>query len=147
MATRHLMTLRHPVICNTLQHTTLHHTTLQHTGGGPVESRHAACHSNGRHALNCRLLERPHLCDMTHSNVWHGLFVFVACLFERPHPCDMTHWYVWHDPFICVTWPIYMCDMTHLYVRHASSVFVISLNNMSDMTHSCVCHASFACVT
>jgi len=34
----------------------------------------------------------------------------------RIHMCDMTHSYVWHDAFICVTWLIHMCDMTHSYV-------------------------------
>jgi len=32
----------------------------------------------------------------------------------------MTHSYVWHDLFICVTWLIHMCDMTHSYVKHDS---------------------------
>ena len=29
------------------------------------------------------------------------------------HMCDMTHSYMWHDSFTCVTWLIHMCDMTH----------------------------------
>ena len=29
------------------------------------------------------------------------------------HVCDMTHTHVWHDSFISVTWLIHMCDMTH----------------------------------
>jgi len=29
------------------------------------------------------------------------------------HMCDMTHSYVWHDSSICVMWLFHMCDMTH----------------------------------
>jgi len=38
------------------------------------------------------------------------------------HICDTTHSYVWHDPFKCVTWLIYMCDVT--YVWHDSLTYV-----------------------
>jgi len=65
-----------------------------------------------------------HMCDMTHSYVWHVIHDNVI------H--DMTHSYVWHDSFICVTWLIHMCDMTHSYVWH-----VIHGNVIHDMTH---CH-------
>jgi len=50
------------------------------------------------------------------------------------HMCDMTHSYVWHDSFICVTWLIHMCDMTHSYVWHAS--FISVWHDLYDMTHS-----------
>jgi len=30
------------------------------------------------------------------------------------HMCDMTHSYVWHDSLICVTWLIDTCAMTHI---------------------------------
>ena len=80
---------------------------------------------------------RIHMCDMTHSHVWHDSFICVTWLV---HMCGMTHsyvwhdsniWmdhhryaltrrhvysYVWHDSVICVTWHIHMCDMTHLHV-------------------------------
>jgi len=70
-----------------------------------------------------------------------------ACLI---HMCDMTHSYVWHDSFTCVTWLIHMCDMTRTWAlrgqgrcwgacRHASFI--------RDMTHSYVWHDSFICVT
>jgi len=86
-----------------------------------------------------------HVCDMTHSCVWHdpfGLLVCVICLYDMTgsyvsdmtYSCvwhdlfgtfacmiglyDMTHSYAWHDTFICVTWHIHMCDMTHSYVWH-----------------------------
>jgi len=70
-----------------------------------------------------------HMCDMTHSYVWHDAFICVTWLI---HMCDMTHSYVWHDAFICVTWLIHMCDMTF---------------HLCDMTHSYVWHDSFICVT
>jgi len=58
------------------------------------------------------------------------------------HMCDMTHSYVWHDSFICVTWLIHMCDMTHSYSLSATSS-AICLIHMCDMTHSYVWHDSF----
>ena len=68
-----------------------------------------------------------HMCDMTHSYVWHDSFTCVTWLI---HMCDMTHSCVWHDSFTCVTWLIHMCDMTHSHVWH----------HLCDMTHSHVCH-------
>ena len=50
-----------------------------------------------------------------------GSFICVTWLI---HMCDMTHSYVWHDSFICVTWLVHMCDMTHSYVWHASPLRV-----------------------
>ena len=55
---------------------------------------------------------------------WYGNDSFI-CVTWLIHMCDMTHSYVWHDSsngcsslygndsFICVTWLIHMCDMTH----------------------------------
>ena len=42
------------------------------------------------------------------------------------HLCDMTHSYVWHDSFICVTWLIggIIRMMQHLYVWDASFICV-----------------------
>jgi len=86
-----------------------------------------------------------HMCDMTHSYVWHdssngcswlyenGSFTCVTWLIhmcDMTHPMDvvrcmgMTHSYVWHDSFVCVTWLIHMCDMTHSYVWHDSFICV-----------------------
>ena len=42
----------------------------------------------------------------------HVVFIRVTWLI---HICDMTHSYVWHDSFICVTWLIHVCDVTHSY--------------------------------
>jgi len=77
-----------------------------------------------------------HMCDMTHSYLWHDLFICVTWFI---HKCDMTHSYVWHGSFIRVTWLIHMCDMTHSHVWHDSSI--------RDMTHWHVWHHSFICVT
>jgi len=77
-----------------------------------------------------------HMCDMTHSYVWHGSFMSPSNLWRRVyafdylsiyvtwliHLRDMTHSYVWDDSFSCVTWLIRMCDMTHSYVWHDSTV-------------------------
>jgi len=113
--------------------------------------------------------ESCHMCDMTHSYVWHDSFMCVTWLI---HMCDMTHWYVWHDSFrtlpelksppvtpnvrlafhvchmthsydtafTCVTWLIPMCHMTHSYVWHDSLICVTWLIRMRDMTHSYVRH-------
>jgi len=53
--------------------------------------------------------------------IWNSIVVLLfthhfASGAECAHVCDMTHSYVWHDSFICVTWLIHMCDMTHSYV-------------------------------
>jgi len=92
-----------------------------------------------------------HMCDMTHSCVWHDSFMRVTysfiCLTWLIHMCDVTHSYVLRDSFICVTWLIRMRDVTHSYVwrdsfyikvvrvgyypRHA----VTWLINMRNVTH------------
>ena len=56
------------------------------------------------------------------------------CVTWRIHMCDMTHSYVWHVAFICVTWRIYVCDMTHSYVWHDALICI----HMCDISH-CVC--------
>jgi len=72
-----------------------------------------------------------HMCDMTHSYVWH-----------------VTHLYMWHDSFICVTWLIHMCDMwriptcdmTHSYAGHDSFIHMSLMTCVScDKTHSYMC--------
>jgi len=107
-----------------------------------------------------------HMCDMTHSYVWHDSFICVTWLI---HMCDMTHLYVWHDSLICVTWHVHVCDTTHSYAWHASFIFVawpIHIYDMihsyvrrdscmyvtwlihtNDMTHPYTWHDSFKCVT
>jgi len=56
--------------------------------------------------VTCRI----HVCDMSHSHVWHVAFTCVTC---RIHMCDMSHSHVWHVAFTCVTCRIHMCDMSH----------------------------------
>jgi len=60
------------------------------------------------------------------------------------HMCDMTHSYVWHDSSICVTWLIHMCDMTHPYMWHESFIRVTcsyvwrdSCANVTWIIHVC----------
>jgi len=38
------------------------------------------------------------------------------------HICDMTHSCMWHDSSMYVTWLIHVCDMTHSYMRHHSLI-------------------------
>jgi len=80
-----------------------------------------------------------HICDMTHSYVWHDAFICVTWLM---HMCDMTHAYLWHESFICVTWRIHMCDMTHSYVWQ-----VIWRNTFMCVVRECESHDSFICAT
>jgi len=74
-----------------------------------------------------------HMCDMTHSYVWHDSFICVTWLI---HMCDMTHSYVWQASFICGTWPICLCDVTFSYVWKW-------LIRWCDRTHSYVGHGAF----
>jgi len=76
-----------------------------------------------------------HMCDVTHSYVWHDSFMCVPwfihiCVTWLIHMCDVTHLHVWRDSFINETWPIHMCDMTHWYVRHDSLICVTWLIHM-----------------
>jgi len=91
------------------------------------ETTHGNTHYNTRcntHCnTNCMAVSRvEHMCDMTHTYVWHDSYICVRLLI---HPCAMTHvhvwrdpctslchaycrWYlsyVWYDPSISVTWP------------------------------------------
>jgi len=90
-----------------------------------------------------------HICDMTHSYVWHDSFICETWLIHRPSPCsplrpcttalrDMTHSssYVWHDAFICTTWLIHMCDIIHSCVWQYSLIRATWLIHTCDMAHS-----------
>jgi len=56
-------------------------------------------------------------CVMTLSCVRHDSCIWFDQVIEAVSSnecmCDMTHSYVWHDLFICVTWIIHMCDRIH----------------------------------
>jgi len=62
--------------------------------------------------------------------------VSFICVTWLIHMCDMTHSYVWHDSFICVTCLIHMCDMPHSHVWHASFACVIFLVHLTFLTLS-----------
>ena len=108
--------------------------------GGGIRSWAADLHSWQHLTAKLRVTWLIHMCDMTHSYVWHDSFVCVTWLI---HMCDMTHdsficvtWlvYVWHVSFICVPWLIHMCAMTHVYVFTqvllAAMVFPVSRASM-----------------
>ena len=96
-------------------------------------------------------VEGIHMCDMTHSYVWHDFFVCVTlCI----HMCDMTHPYVWHDSFACATWRIHTCDFNYMTcVTCVTRVTCVTcLKCVTWVVHMCdntgrVWHESFTSVT
>jgi len=67
-----------------------------------------------------------HMCDTTHSYVWHNSFI------SNVTPCAMTHSCVKTAPLI------HMCDTTHSthsHVWHGSHVWHDSFINVSRVTH------------
>jgi len=96
-----------------------------------------------RHYQFTRLV---HMCDMTHSCVWHDSCI---CVTWRIHVCDMTHSCVWHDSFICVTWramrQCHLCEcndaVSHIWM---SDNVVVSLQCHSHMSHTAICHTRHA---
>ena len=68
------------------------------------------------------------------------------------HVCDMSHSCVWHDFFICVTWLFCTWNMTQEYVCHNSYLWhdymphdrysACRIHCVRDMTLSCVCQDS-----
>ena len=166
-----MTTATHCNHCNTLQHTATHCNTLPDS----AMCMHEACYvriirqRNSREIglglgvfARCCVTWLIHMCDMTHSYVWHDSFIYVTwpmhmseqvlldvskwwCVTWLIPPvymsvrvgtllCDMAHSYVWHDSFICVTWLIHKCDMTHSYVWRVSFICVTWLIHMCDMT-------------
>ena len=65
-----------------------------------------------------------HVCDMTHSYVWHNAFMCVTWLVRVR---DMTHfemncWNVWHNIIVCAMWHIHMHDSFHVWTSDAVTV-------------------------
>ena len=87
----------------------------------------------------------------SHSDItWHysrWLGASFKCVTWVIHMCDMTHSYVWHDSFIRVTWRIQVCDTTRSYEWLDSSTCLTWLIHMRDTTHSHVRHDSYICMT
>ena len=83
-----------------------------------------------------------HMCDMTHSYVWHGSFICVNVCVWYGYMCDMTRsyvWHVWHDSCICVTWLIHMCErMCEPYHTYEWAMAHIC----TDMSHEWMCHVT-----
>jgi len=96
---------------------------------------------------------RIHLCDMTHSYIWHT-YEWVSRM------CNMTHLYVCHTCAGAVescVWCVWrnLRDMTYslmwhdafIWVWHNLFMRVTWLIHVCNMTHSCVSHDLFMCVT
>ena len=63
------------------------------------------------------------------SYMWHRPFI---------HMCDMTHSYVWHDGFICVAWLVRMFDTTHfLRAMMHSCGWLDTFTRVTRLVHAC----------
>jgi len=80
-----------------------------------------------------RLTRLVHMCDVTHSNVWHDSFTSVTWLL---HVCAMPRSHVWHASCICVPPLVHRCDVTYANVWHDSFTCVTWLMHMYDTTDS-----------
>jgi len=63
-----------------------------------------------------------HACDITHSCVWHDVF--------------MTHLYVWHDAFVCVTRFIRTCDS--VFIMCVGELVAFSGTRVMWLVHRCL---------
>jgi len=89
-----------------------------------------------------------HVCDMTHSCVWHDVRERLG---DIPHSqsawvSDMTHSYVWHNPCICVTC-LRRTPLWRTTTRATTWATCRVYSNICAMTNSDVWHDWFARVT
>jgi len=77
------------------------------------------------------------------SHAWYFSYDSFICVTWRIHICDMTHSYVWHVSFISATWHIHTGDMTHSYVWHDS----FTCENAAASSHAPKRHVSGSCHT
>jgi len=101
-------------------------------------------------------------CDMTHS--YDRGRCDTSCRPQQTgHICDITHSYVYHDSFTCVTWRVWRVTWHVLTTEKSAAriasksiqvvdvtwlsfIYVPWLIHICAMTHSNVCHDSFKCV-
>jgi len=93
-------------------------------------------------------------CIWCHTYEWVMSHIWKEYVTWLIHICDMTHSYVWHDSFICVTWYVWHdhCDtivmrciwvMSHKSMRHVTFIneschtyaWVMSHIEVSKITH------------
>jgi len=75
-----------------------------------------------------------HMCDTTHSHVWHDSF---TCVTRLIHMCGTTHSHVWHDSFTRVTWPLYKRDRHHSFI-HVTPLLQLCTNIAPTTFGSCM---------
>ena len=66
----------------------------------------------------------PLTCARNHSHVTQLMYVthLIIYVTQLSHMCDMTHSYVWHASFIYVIQLIHINDRTHSYMWHNSCI-------------------------
>ena len=82
-------------------------------------------------------IRMSHVAHVNESGVFRQRYCCYCACRKIIHMCDMTHSYVWHDSFICVTWLIHMCDMTRSYVWYDSSICVADINKSYEVLRLC----------
>jgi len=60
-----------------------------------------------------------HMCEMTHSHVWHDAFMSISDISTYDGADSWVTWpiFEWHHAFVYVTW-LWTCAMTHSHVWH-----------------------------
>ena len=103
-------------------------------------------HDSSIHMFNGETQLHP--CTHAHIHMCDTLCDSFMCVTWLIHVCDMTHSYVWHDSFICVTWLIHMRDtlcsfscVTWLWVSHVTYGWVMS--HINESCHTYVRHSVF----
>jgi len=137
------------VCCSALQCVAARYGELQRVA---VHWKH---HSNVRHdSITCATW-LIHMCDMTHSHVWHDWYpaqIELLVLNRSTESWDESHTYEWVITLIwisrvahvnalqCIGSTIHTCDRTQSHDRHDSFTCATWLIQMCDMAHSHVWH-------
>jgi len=140
MKTRHPMGLRHPVQCTYFFYRKRGHFPQKRPmisgsfAGNDLQRKDKESYGSSPPCTS-RWLWPGHVCDMTHSYVWHDM-----TLSHEWH--GMTPSYVHHGSFIRVTWQDTFICATRLIYTCVMSIHTCGMTwhiRMGNMTHSIVC--------